>query len=207
MQTVTANVDPTKIFAGGFRIFQAPTGEALPDFDDIAPPSIVGPNVGGLWIQVGGQGQAAASLFRHEVPEIQQVRIWGATSPIKRINVEELVFFEFMADELNLLQLTRAGGVLTFTQVTAAADQTGKDVVVAGGVEMEERAWLIIGLNENSGTRFLHMPKANAVGGIELTGQHEHAGTAVRLEALSDLTQSDGQQLYRLEDVLIAATS
>ena len=47
------NLTKANVIAGPIEVWYGPVGEALPDFDDLAPPSITCPTPSGNWVQVG----------------------------------------------------------------------------------------------------------------------------------------------------------
>lgn len=186
-------------------MFYAPIGEALPDENSVA----FGDDWGGNW-EVIALTKTPFTMNRDLTTF--DVMVEQSTLPVKRSATEEKVAFETTLAELtgDYLQLAMEG---TNTPTAAGASQVGKEELLAGGaVTLTERTWAVEGVYvlADGVTRFpirLQIWRATSVLNGELTfAKGDSAGIALRIDALGDFTKPVGQQLFKFQKILAAAT-
>lgn len=193
------------IIIGPARIFSAPIGTALPA-DSVA--------YGAAWASPVGWEEIALTktpfTMNRDLSTVD-VMVEQSTLPVKRVATEEKVSFETTLAELtaDLLKLAMGG---TVTDTAAGAAQVGKEELVAGGQAiLEERTWAVEGVyTTTAGVNFpirIQIWRATAVLNGELTfGKADSAGIPLKIDALGDLSKPVGEQLFKFQKVLAAAT-
>jgi hypothetical protein len=193
------------IIVGPARIFYAPVGTVLPA-DSLA--------YGAAWASPAAWVEIALTKtpvsMNRELATFQ-VMVEQSTLPVKRVATEETVAFETTLAELTggYLALAMEG---TNTPTAAGASQVGKEELLAGGEAfLSERTWAIEAMYVTSANvKFpirLQIYRATAILNGQLTfGKADSAGIPLRIDALGDLTKTVGQQLFRFQKVLAAAT-
>lgn len=192
------------IITGPLDVWIAPTGESLPEINDIDALGKITP--GGNWTQVGFTVHDEDFVFTY-TPEVQKVRVNELNSPIKGFLIGEEGSIEFMAAEKDLAVIPEAIGPAVKTTVAAGADQSAQDIVKIGGQSLPVKALLLQGLSPEGGYRIIHVHKAIAVATVAFKHGKQHSGIPVKYDFLGDSTQTAGEELCVWYDQTAVATS
>lgn len=187
-------------------MFYAPIGEDLPDENAVG--------YGDAW--TGNWEEIALTktpfTMKRDLSTFD-VMVEQSTLPVKRSATEEKVSFETTLAELtgDYLQLAMEG---TNTPTAAGAGQVGMEELLAGGeVSLTERTWAVEGVYilADGVTKFpirLQIWRATSVLNGDLAfAKGDSAGIALRIDALGDFSKPVGQQLFKFQKILAAATS
>lgn len=186
------------------RVFHAPVGEAIPDESTV----LYGGTWGGNWTEIA---MTAAPLTLNRDVTTFEAMIEQSTLPVKRSVSEEKVNFETILAEFTAanLALVMEG---TASSTAAGAGQRAFEELVAGGeVELTEKAWGFEGKYINSAgadfpVRVFIWRATSVLSGAITFGKGEQTGIPLRVDALGDLTQTIGEQLFKVQKVTAVAT-
>jgi hypothetical protein len=197
------------LIAGPLDVWVGPVGEAVPDFDDIAPSGIVAPTPAGNWVQVGFSQENFSLKYD---PDYQKVNVNEVCAPIKAFPKSEEGSMSYTMAEQDLTAYSQTIATSTLTTVAAGADQTGQDVVGIGSGGIAEKSLLFYGRSPEGasgakGSRVIHVFKAYSGDSSEWAQGREMTGQPITWEFLADSTQSDGSNLFTIHDITAAATS
>jgi hypothetical protein len=198
------NVTVANLIAGPIEIWDAPTGEAVPEFNDIAPSGIVTPAPTGNWSQAGSSMETFNLIY---TPTYTKVNINEVCAAPVQILVEEELEFSHMLAEDDLTNWKYSINAGTFGTTAAGADQTAQDTLVVGSATPSVRSLLLIGTNAEGGSRLVHIFRAQQTGPSEWARGREHQGRAVTWTGLADPSKADGQNLFKCFDITAPASS
>jgi hypothetical protein len=99
------------IIAGAIEVWDAPAGEALPDFNDIAPSGITIPTPTGNWVQTGSTMENYNFIY---TPTYTKVMTNGRCGPVAQILVEEDLEFSYTLAEDDLTNWKGSINAATF---------------------------------------------------------------------------------------------
>lgn len=191
------------ILYGPVSIWYAPVGESLPA-DSVA----VEADWGGNWKKIA-YTKAPLSM-NYEIDELE-IMVEQELTAVKRVKTGERAMFETVLAEVTSAYLALATSG-TATTTAAGAGQVGKDeLVVGGGITLDEYAWGFEGQYVSSdGTFFpvrLFIYKATAMlnGALE-HGKESYAGIPLQVKALVDTTKAKGSKLFKFQRVTVAAS-
>lgn len=193
------------LLAGTWTIYQASTGEALPEINNLAPPTVT-VTPGGTWSAHG------FTVDKHELEyeqEHEEVIVNEHLGPVKCVLVKEGAILKVKFSENDLTAYSRAATATTLTTVSAAADQTAQDILKVGDGTLSEKALLCLGTSPEGGSRLIHIPFAVATGGFLLGAGKKHADSEFDVEytVLTNPSGTVGQRMFLVYDITAAAAS
>ena len=198
-------MDATNLVEGQGTLYLGPVAEPLPELDDIDPGGFVIATPAGNWSPIGFTIEEHA--FEYEV-EMVEDRVNERNVAIDMGIISEAGLFKVKFKERDLTALNLAIAASTLSTVTAAADQTGQDLLKLGDGALVKKALLYVHTSPEGGSRVLHLPNCIATGGLAL--QMDKGKTApfdVEFKVLSDETESAGARLGTIYDLTAAATT
>lgn len=198
---------PTKanLLAGTGTLYQAATGEALPQINDLTPPAVT--------ITVAGNWSAQGfTVDKHELeyePEYEEIVVNEHQGPVKIVLVKEGAIFKAKFSENDLTAYSRAVSAATLSTVSAGADQVAQDILSIGDGTSAEKALLYVSTSPEGGSRIIHIPFCVATGGFLLSHSKRHADTEFDVEwtILCNPSGTAGQRMFRVYDITAAASS
>ncbi len=154
-----------KNLTGGFgKLYTAPTGEPLPEIDDLTDTiTISEPN--GNWSPTG------FTLDAHELrysPEWEEEYVNERDAVVKLIKVRHDARFFLRFKERDPAHLNLAIACSVLEEVSAATSQTGQVNLHIGDGEAAAKSLLYLYTNEEGGSGIVHIPYAVAVGDVTL---------------------------------------
>ena len=190
-------VSPARVFVGAVG--------ATPPADSVA----AGASWGASWAELGFTNAALSFKYSDEQLAIE---IEQSLAAVDRVKTKEELAVETMLAELNLDNVAYAIGSGSVSQTAAGVGQVGKEEFLAGGSRtLTKRAWGFEGsyVDEDGATFPIRVFVWKAVG--KLNGALEFNKTAVsgvplQLNAVADMTKTDGQRLFKIQKVLEPAT-
>ena len=192
------------LLAGTPTLYVAPTGEALPELDDLEPPVLTISTPAGNWTAVGFTANEFKLTY---TPEFEGVRVNEAMADVKLVLVGEAGEVSLELAENDLTAFNTLMNASTLATVAAGADQVAQDTLGLGGGSAAEKALLFVGTSPEGGSRVIHVPKAEQVSPGEVTMAKGHKGAPVTFQMIQDLTETAGEQLFKVYDVTAVATS
>lgn len=198
------SVTKANLQAGTGVLYTAATGEALPEIDDLEPPSIT-VTPGGNWEAIGGTIEDHE--FEIEV-EFEDVFVNEHLGPVKTVCVKEGGIFRIQIAESDLAHLNYAlSSRTTYSQTAAGANQTAQDLLKFGDkASTSEVALLYLGSTPEGGSRVIHIPYAVATGGPTVTFAKGHKGFGAEWTILCDPDGTAGARMFTIYDITAAAT-
>lgn len=200
----------TNLIAGPIDVWLAPHTnplEAPPDFDNLEPPSILGPEPAGNWVQVGFSVHDTDLMLSY-TPEYEVNRVNESNAAMDHHLISEELFFamEIAEKDFNAWNQTIAASILA--SVTAASDQTGQNKLSVGdGSTLTKYSILLKGLNGDGGSRYINIFKVISVDPSEFVHAKRPKGIPVKFDAEYEATKNDGSRLWEGFDVILEATS
>lgn len=194
------------ILVGPVSIWQAPVGEAPPDESSVA----YGADWGGNWENLGYTAEDTPLSWNREL-ERHEVGAQQTTTILKRSNVKETLTLETTLIELTGDNLALALDA-TNTDTPAGSGQVGYSEVKGGGKFVPSvHTFGFEGYRvQADGAKLpvrLFVWRANiTVGGALEFGKATTTGTAIRLEALGDMSKPAGEELFSIQIVTAPAT-
>jgi hypothetical protein len=193
------------LLSGVGALYIGPVGEALPEIDDITPPTIT-VTPAGNWVQVG---------FTQDNHEFDTETEWEDTmvneslGACQTVCVKEGGMFKLKFAEKDLLAIqTALSSRLTLSTVSEGADQTGQDIIGFGDkATSTEKALLYLATNPEGGSRLVHIPIAMAVENLNMIRSLKQEGFNMGFKMLADTTQPAGETIYKIYDITTAASS
>ena len=198
------NITQANLIAGAIEVWEAPTTESLPDFDDIAPSGITTPAPTGNWVQTGSTVDTFNCVY---TPTYTKVMINEVCAAPVQILVEEDLEFSYTLAEDDLTNWKGGINAGTFGTTAAGADQTAQDTLVVGSATPSVRALLLIGTNAEGGSRLVHIFRAQQTGPSDWARAREHQSRPVTWTGLADVSKAAGQNLFKCYDITAAASS
>ena len=192
------------LLSGTPTIYRAPTGEALPELNDLTPPALTIGTPGGNWTAVG------FTMEEHEfeyTPTTEAVRVNEHHGPVKMVLTDEDGMLRFKLAENDLTAWSQGMNASTLSTTTAAADQVGQDLLGAGDGSLTEYAYILVGTSPELGSRVIHIPKGVESGASTFTFSKSHNPADVEITIINDTTQTAGERLFKIYDVTAAATT
>jgi len=187
-------------------LYVAPTGESLPEIDDIEPPGIT-VTPAGNWTAVGFTDDEN-HIFNLEV-EYQVLYVSENLPPVKIVCIREggTLSIKFIESDLTALN-TALSSRTTLSTVSAGADQTAQDILKFGDKSSTtEKALLYVASNPEGGSRLIHMPYAVATGGLSIPMGKQVEGYDVEFTLRADTSASAGETLLVIYDITAQASS
>jgi len=198
------NITEANLIAGEIEVWQAPTDESLPDFDNIAPAGITTPAPGGNWVQTGSTMDTYNLVY---TPTYSKVIVNSRRAAVVQILTEEALEFSYTLAEDDLTNWKGSINAATFGTTAASGDQTAQDTLIVGSATPSVRALLLIGANPEGGSRIVHIFRAQQTGPSEWARGREHQGRAVTWTGLADVGLAAGQDLFKCYDITAQASS
>ena len=198
------NIPVANLIAGAIKVWEAPTGESLPDFDNIAPPGIVTPAPSGNWVETGSTMEEFNLVY---TPTYTKIAINEVAAAPAQVLVEEELEFSYTLAEDDLTNWKGSINAATFGTTAAGADQTAQDELIVGSGTPSVRALLLLGTNAEGGSRIVHIFRAQQTGPSDWARSREHQGRAVTWSGLADVSKAAGQNLFKCYDITAAAAS
>lgn len=192
------------LLAGIGTTYIAPTGEALPEINNLAPPTVT-VTPAGNWVATGF---TSGNFELDYNPTFEDKRVNEVTGPVNTILVDEDATFMISIAEHDLTAWNIAMAASALSTVAAAADQTAQDILKMGGGTATQKALLCLGTSPESGSRVIHIPLAVATSQIKLArrkGYHPEIGIVFKV--LTDPTLTAGQRMIVVYDITAAASS
>lgn len=194
----------TALFAGPAVVYLAPTGEALPEINDLTPPAISGVSPGGNWTKIDHVMDAVQLSFSREFQEVDTFEALGSQ---KLHATKESASIALKVGDRTFDNVDDYVPGVSLETVAAAADQVAQTIASFGGAGVTEMALLAIISNENSGDRIVHVPICVSVGEASEVMSREHNGMDIELKVLADPTATAGQEMFRIYSITAAATT
>jgi hypothetical protein len=193
----------TDIMLSRALVYYAPTGTAV-----VADTVAAGTAWGGAWVTVGFTSEPLTMNYETEEKESRPQQSLG---PVRRWKTSEDLKLETVLEEFYLdgVQLGTEGVV---SDTAAGSGVPGKETLNVGGPNtLTERAWGFEGQYvDEDGATFpvrVFVWKGTAKLGDALEFDKEKVvGTPLQVQALADLTQASGSQLFRIVKILEPAT-
>lgn len=185
-------------------MYIAPTGEALPELNNLAPPAVTITTPAGNW---------ALSPFTVEdedldyTPEFEEVMVNQHNARVKTLLVKEGAVWKFKFSERDLAAYSKALAAGTLATVSAGADQTAQDTLGLGDGAAVEKSLLYIGLSPEGGSRIIYTPNVVATGSLNVGHRKGHKPFDVEYTLNCDPTRSAGERLLKIYDITAAASS
>ncbi len=186
-------------------LYIAPTGEALPELDDLTPPAIT-VTPAGNWTAEG------FFLEGHELDievEWEQRFVDQHLGPIRQVAVREGGLFKvkFVEEDLTAYNVGLSSRT-TLSTVAAGADQTAQDQLGFGDkASTTERSLLFVSTNPEAGSRLIHIPIAVATENLALVSKLAGEGFDIGFSILADPTKSAGERMLKFYDITAVASS
>jgi len=194
----------TALFAGPAVVYLAPTGEALPEINDLTPPAISGVTPGGNWTKVDHVMDAVELVYSRE---FQDVNTFEALGTQKVHATSEAAAIRFKVGDRTFDNLDDYAPGITLETVAAGADQVAQTIAHFGGAGVTEMALLAIVSNEVSGDRIIHVPICVSVGEVSEIMSREHNGMDIELKVLADPTRDAGEEMFDIYSITAVASS
>ena len=193
------------LMAGTGLLYQAPTGEALPEINDLAPPAVT-VTPAGNWSVMGFTVDAHELIYE---PEHEEIFVNEHQGPVKIVLVKEGAMFKAKFAENDLTAYVRAMSAGTLSTTAAGANQTAQDILKVGDGTLTEKALLYVGTSPESGSRLIHIPFAVATGGAILRHAKQHGDMNFDVEWTIECNPSctAGQRMFLVYDITAAASS
>jgi hypothetical protein len=193
------------IIAGPLTVYEAPLSEALPEIDDLAPPTIT-VTPAGNWVASGFTEEEFHLVY---TPDYQDVQTNEHCTPVTGFLATAAAEFSYVQSEDDLTAYERSISESTLTTVAAAADQTAQDQLGVGGESstITLRSLLITGLNPEGGSRLVHVYRSLVTGPSDWARSRAHMNRTVTYRFYADPSQTDGEQVFKLYDITAAASS
>ena len=187
-------------------LYTGPTGESLPELDNLAPPLIT-VTPGGNWVAVGFSEQE-----NHELDieaEWENRYVSEHLGPVKAVCVREGGMFKIKFAEQDMTALnTGLSSRTTLATQAAAADVTAQDHLKFGDkATTTQKALLYLDTNPESGSRIIHIPYAVATENVAFIKNLKGEGYDVGWTILCDPTATAGERMLFIYDLTAAASS
>ena len=194
----------SNLLAGTVVIYRGPSGEALPELDDLTPPAVtVSP--GGNWV---AEGFTMEDYELEYTPTFEPVKVNENNGPIKMVLVDEEASFRFTLSENDMTAWNHSINASTLTAQAAGIDVTAQDQLGVGDGSLTEYAYLLLGTSPEAGSRVIHIPKAVETGPVTFTFSKSHKPVSgIELTILNDTTQTAGERLFKVYDITAVASS
>lgn len=197
----------TNIITGGATIWKAPVGEALPDEDSID----YGVDWGGNWERVGFTKAPLAMLYEFDVMEVE---VEEALASVGRVKTAERLSLETTLAELTAEYLALVAGGGTVTTTAAGVGTVGKEELSVGGsAALAKAIWGFEGkyIDANGVSFpirvFIWIATAMINGEITFSKKNgEYPGIPLKVDALEDVSQAEGERLWKWLRVTEAGT-
>lgn len=194
----------SNLLDGTPTLYLAPSGEALPEIDDITPPTIT-VTPAGNWV---AQGFTVGDWDLNYEPTYEHQYVNEKTYLVKTVLVEEGASFMVKFIERDLLALSKAIQAATYATVSEGADQTGQTKLGVGGGTATAVTALLVGENPDGGSRLIHIPSCQAESPLKLSSTKKtHPEYDVTWTIIGDTTQSAGYNYFTIYDITTAASS
>lgn len=190
----------TNLLAGTGTIYTAPTGEALPELDDVDS-GLISP--GGNWTATGFTQDGFTVEY---TPTFEKVVVDQHKAAVDSILTAEAASAAFTLAETDAAALAAAFGV-AYTTTAAAANQTGQSELGVGDTTKVKKALLILGTSPAGYSRMIYCPKASPEAKVTIKLEKKHNGVAQQYELLTDPTQTAGKRLIQILDITAVPTS
>lgn len=200
MPTITEE----NIIPGQGELYLAAIGAALPEIDDLTPPTItVTPGV--AWTYYGATLDVHALDYSLEKEEIY---INETNLPLDSVITREGAIFGVKFMERSIAHFGGVIGASTVSTVAAGAGQTAQSILKLGDGSATFKQLLYLHQSPQSGSRLVHIFKTKALNPFKLTWKK---GAPEAYDAMfmgyADMDRAVGDRLLRIYDITAVATS
>lgn len=195
------------LIRGPLDVFIGPLGEALPEKDDL-PPGTITVTPAGNWI-IEGLTVKDENFKLLYTPTYEDILVNEATAAVDAALDFEAGSLGYMLSERDMLHWNRIMHASTLSTQAAGVDQTGQDILGIGhpASEPTHKSLLILGKNPEGGSRMIHVYDTLSVDPAEFAHGRKHTGTAILWRFFEDITQTLGERLFKIYDIVLTATS
>lgn len=192
------------LLSGTPTLWIGPFGEALPEIDDLTPPSITISNPAGNWVQLGFTVEDFTLNYE---PTFDDIPVNEHLGDIEPVLTREAGTFTFQISENDLTAWEQAINASTLTTQSAAADVTAQDILGVGDGSVTKKALLLVGTSPEGGSRVISLWKTVQGEAVDIGFSKGHTSYEIGNKLYVDVTQAAGERLFKVFDITAAASS
>jgi hypothetical protein len=197
------------IQSGGPQVYYYTEGQALPEFDDLAPGGVIDWS-GSSWTQVPYPLESVKIKFAEESEDIIPAHMmWRIFDVITKKGVDTITF-EWGERDLDALKLVLPTSVAG-SGGSAGASQTGYDALTDGGETGSVTYYTLALVFRAPGATdyfyILHFKKVRFVGDFELELGNTVTKVPVMIKVFARTAETDGEEVFAMYEQTGDATS